>query len=819
MSLKKMMLGSLSKFSFHWNAFITTVGGPRQSVELIHDAERSFLYSLSDLYAQIGRKDRGANAAFSAEVITELNKYTEYDLTCGYLCSVNALKYDENPERMADVKAFVHTFEKVKPLTSLPATVADSGDDEHMKLLLGRLFCMQNSSGSEVGNERTAYEQLASSSSSTAAAEDDTLSNMHPHLLSFLHDRRKTADIFRFIARAYTVFPSLRHANHEAVHCEELINQLLETKNYAAASRIYQVFESRIEPNRIKLILDKLVEASEWVHLGNLICRRDGEPFDEMHRSKVETIVVSALPEIFSAAESGDDIEAFNAIMDITRYLHEEEMHQKACYGHKVQKMKSYLKKGMWKFAAMKANTTELQDMIFDLLVEQEMFIQAREYRESSVGVSERRSPVDPTSISMQEASDSMKYMKLSLPTENIIVVHDLASLRIAFDVLGMDYISEGRPIDHPIFVSAQLEQTDADARNAEKEKRRRESRYVGIDAEWTDWMDAPDTQENESTDGTAKTDDASEGSQRGPGISSTTKTVQKGDEINHSEDNHGTAAEEVDSTNAFHMKRKRRGCTGASILQVATTSHVLIFDYSVLEDTLLNASISTECVNPDEDFTLTCTLFNDILTHIFCSEDIVKVVWDFSKSDVHKLEDAVGGYFGAAIAKRKSILEMTAFVKAVQTASGQDKIIGGKKTGGLSYACEVVLGKPLNKGQQMSDWNHRPLEPAQLTYAALDAHCLLRMLKRCLIWLDDHDEVARIEFPKIHAVRIESGATDVPINISAVTAAPGNEASTNQKEGVSELGKKKPKQVREKIADQVKRLRGVWKDQYIRFK
>ncbi len=38
------------------------------------------------------------------------------------------------------------------------------------------------------------------------------------------------------------------------------------------------------------------------------------------------------------------------------------------------------------------------------------------------------------------------------------------------------------------------------------------------------------------------------------------------------------------------------------------------------------------------------------------------------------------------------------------------------------------MLGAPLDKRMQLSNWGRRPLVPQQLEYAALDAHCLVRL-------------------------------------------------------------------------------------------
>ena len=48
----------------------------------------------------------------------------------------------------------------------------------------------------------------------------------------------------------------------------------------------------------------------------------------------------------------------------------------------------------------------------------------------------------------------------------------------------------------------------------------------------------------------------------------------------------------------------------------------------------------------------------------------------------------------------------------------------------GLAGLCKVILGKPLSKAEQIGDWSKRPLRPAQLEYAALDAWVCAEMYK-----------------------------------------------------------------------------------------
>uniref|UniRef100_A0A914QTD9 3'-5' exonuclease domain-containing protein n=1 Tax=Panagrolaimus davidi TaxID=227884 RepID=A0A914QTD9_9BILA len=95
----------------------------------------------------------------------------------------------------------------------------------------------------------------------------------------------------------------------------------------------------------------------------------------------------------------------------------------------------------------------------------------------------------------------------------------------------------------------------------------------------------------------------------------------------------------------------------------------------------------------------------------------------EFDKNDIirtrEKLEILLEGY------KERD--------KIRQSEQDKDIALGQIKYMGLASVCARVLGKKLDKSEQCSVWDRRPLRKTQLRYAALDAFCILMILDKFL--------------------------------------------------------------------------------------
>ncbi|XP_025765129.1 exonuclease mut-7 homolog isoform X5 [Oreochromis niloticus] len=137
-----------------------------------------------------------------------------------------------------------------------------------------------------------------------------------------------------------------------------------------------------------------------------------------------------------------------------------------------------------------------------------------------------------------------------------------------------------------------------------------------------------------------------------------------------------------------------------------------------------------------------------DLCARRFCEhpETIRFIRSLFSQQSVLKLGYGMAGDLKCLLAtwpqlqedplKMEGMLDLLSIHKKIQhsalsrTHNGPKEVLVGEDCAekGLSLLVQQVLGRPLDKTEQMSNWEKRPLRISQIRYAVADAYCLLEV-------------------------------------------------------------------------------------------
>ncbi|XP_061952521.1 uncharacterized protein LOC133675224 isoform X1 [Populus nigra] len=115
-----------------------------------------------------------------------------------------------------------------------------------------------------------------------------------------------------------------------------------------------------------------------------------------------------------------------------------------------------------------------------------------------------------------------------------------------------------------------------------------------------------------------------------------------------------------------------------------------------------------------------------ELLRETFVSPDILKLGFKFKQDLVYLSSTFCLQGCDPGFDKVEPYLDITSIYYQMQHKQQGRK--GPKETKSLATICKEVLGISLSKELQCSDWSHRPLTEEQKTYAATDAHCLLKI-------------------------------------------------------------------------------------------
>ncbi|KAI9553065.1 hypothetical protein GHT06_020956 [Daphnia sinensis] len=154
-----------------------------------------------------------------------------------------------------------------------------------------------------------------------------------------------------------------------------------------------------------------------------------------------------------------------------------------------------------------------------------------------------------------------------------------------------------------------------------------------------------------------------------------------------------------------------------AAVLQIATHNQVFLLDVFSLRE-------EKDC---------TAAQGQQLIRHVFGNPHILKLGYGM-KEDLHVLsrslpglEDVSKSFVNYIDMKNLWTHIETRYPSFAPTAAPSEASFQEKHKG-LSGLVNLLFGLPLDKKEQFSDWQKRPLRKSQLIYAALDAFCLLQL-------------------------------------------------------------------------------------------
>ncbi|CAE7771154.1 EXD3 [Symbiodinium microadriaticum] len=157
-------------------------------------------------------------------------------------------------------------------------------------------------------------------------------------------------------------------------------------------------------------------------------------------------------------------------------------------------------------------------------------------------------------------------------------------------------------------------------------------------------------------------------------------------------------------------MQKHRRSNQSATSMEPCSTLQLAVEDFIVIFDLLALAPAGKS----------TAQMLSAVLASLFCHRGIVKLGFGL-QNDLQRLA--------------ASYPHLECFRRILGTLDLQEVLMEARRskgqTTGLSALCLEFIGSPLSKRLQTSDWGARPLSREQLSYAALDAHCLLTLARR----------------------------------------------------------------------------------------